>query len=78
MIATRSRLVPAAALLAVLSVTTPAAAAPSPAPTPQLTKTAADALGLSSPAAARQRLDAEIAQLQQRLADLEQRRATLK
>ena len=47
MTATRSRLVPAAALLAVLSVSTPAVAAPSPAPTPKLTKTAADALGRS-------------------------------
>jgi D-alanyl-D-alanine carboxypeptidase/D-alanyl-D-alanine-endopeptidase (penicillin-binding protein 4) len=44
---TRSRLVPAAALLAVLSVTTPAAAAPSPLPAPPLTKAAADALGRS-------------------------------
>ena len=43
----RRRLVPVAALLAVLSVTSPAVAAPSPAPTPPLTKAAADALGRS-------------------------------
>jgi hypothetical protein len=49
--ATRHRLVPAAALLAVLSVATPAGAAPSPAPTPTLTKTSADALGRSVGAA---------------------------
>jgi D-alanyl-D-alanine carboxypeptidase/D-alanyl-D-alanine-endopeptidase (penicillin-binding protein 4) len=44
---TRRRLVPAAVLLAVLAVSTPAVAAPSPAPTPKLTKAAADALGRS-------------------------------
>ena len=47
MTSTRRRLVPVAALLAVLSVTSPAVAAPSPAPTPPLTKAAADALGRS-------------------------------
>ena len=44
---TRRRLAPAAVLLSVLAVGTPAVAAPSPAPTPPLTKTAADALGRS-------------------------------
>ena len=51
MTAIRPRLVPAAALLAVLSVATPAGAAPSPAPTPTLTKASADALGRSVGAA---------------------------
>ena len=41
------RFAPAAVLLAVLAVHTPALAAPSPAPTPPLTKTAATALGRS-------------------------------
>ena len=47
MTSTRRRLAPAAVLLAVLAVHTPALAAPSSAPTPQLTKAAADALGRS-------------------------------
>ncbi len=47
MTSTRRRLAPAAVLLAVLAVHTPALAAPSPAPAPPLTKAAADALGRS-------------------------------
>ena len=51
MTSTRRRFAPAAVLLAVLAVHTPAVAAPAPAPTPPLTKTAADALGRSVGAA---------------------------